>query len=192
MSDILPPSIRDKRTEILDDIHKSRMDALPLEKLTVRDYDKVDAKALPALIKEKQIEDFITGTMSEKMIRRLLKEADNLRRLTGTPAAVKRALEAVGIVGVLTEWWQMNPKGEKSTFKIEALVNENLVPISQPVFSPERVAEAFRLIDAAKRLSQHYTINAGSLHKAGLSFGVSFYTRNRLTVRGHLTHTTGV
>ena len=63
MTDILPPSIRDERTTALDDIHKSRIDALPLEKLTVRDYDKVDAKALPALIKEKQIEDFITGTM---------------------------------------------------------------------------------------------------------------------------------
>lgn len=189
MTDILPPSIRDERTTALDEIHKSRIDALPLEKLTVRDYDKVDAKALPALIKEKQIEDFITGTMSEEMIRRLLKEADNLRRLTGTPAAVKRALEAVGIVGVLTEWWQMSPKGEKGTFKIEALVNENLVPISQPIFTPERVAEAFRLIDAAKRLSQHYTINAGSLHKAALSFGAAFFTGKRLTARGHLTNT---
>jgi len=191
MSVILPSSIRDERTIALNDIHKNRLKALPLEKLTVRDYDKVDAKALPVLIEEKQIQDFVTGTMSETMIRRLLKEADNLRRLTGTPAAVKRALETIGIAGVLTEWWQMSPKGEKGTFKIEALVNENLVPISQPVFSPERVKEAYRLIDAAKRLSQHYILTAGSLHKASVSVGASFFSAQRLTARGNLINTGG-
>lgn len=182
---LVPQSINDRRSKTFYGLSK-RLDALPVNKTQVRDFDKTDARGLSLLVKEFQLEDFVTGSMSEEMIRRLLKESDNLRRLTGTPAAVKRALETVGIVGIVTEWWETEPPAEPGTFKIEALVNENLVPISQPVFSPERVKEAYRLIDAAKRKSQHYTMTAGSLHKATLFFGSSFWSGQKTTGRMRL------
>lgn len=83
--------------------------------------------------------------------RNVLNNVIREKRKRGTLGAVKAAIETIGSVTDVTEWWQENPKGVPHTFKITARINHY-----PGVLDSELQEDLFALIDDAKPARSHY------------------------------------
>lgn len=82
-------------------------------------------------------------------------------RIKGTTAAVRQALDAVGITARVVEWHEKDPQGEEGTFEVQLLLRDDIETESPEIIDPDRVRAATQLIDRVKRLSAHYTFTTG-------------------------------
>lgn len=83
--------------------------------------------------------------------RNVLNNVIREKRKRGTLGAVKAAIETIGSVTDVKEWWQENPKGVPHTFKITARINHY-----PGVLDSELQEDLFALIDDAKPARSHY------------------------------------
>jgi len=94
----------------------------------------------------------------------------------GTIGALRRVVEPLGYLLEVVEWWQTVPEGRRGTFQISIGVLDSGI-------TEEMYAELERLIDDAKRLSQHMTGLAISLEtRAEMNHAVATYEGDELTV----------
>ncbi|WP_459614360.1 phage tail protein I [Bordetella sp. 2513F-2] len=94
----------------------------------------------------------------------------------GTIGALRRVVEPLGYLLEVTEWWQMQPEGRRGTFQLSIGVLNNGVTDSM-------YAELERLIDDAKRLSQHLIGLAITLEvRTEANHAVASYDGDVLTV----------
>lgn len=84
----------------------------------------------------------------------------DVHRRKGTIAAIRRAVEPLGYLIRVIEWHQMQPEGPRGTFKLD-------VGVLDTGIDEEMYQELERLIDDAKRLSQHMTGLAISVESRG-------------------------
>lgn len=157
---LIPSSIADPRSQALAALTSRLGNLDPAVAITLL-IDHVSASALPHLVRQFDMADWVTDTMAEVTIRRLLKQAVALKRRMGTRWAVAYALSAAGAIARITEWWEAEPQAEPHTFAVDLLVNEHLRDDAL-IISPALVKDARRLIDVSKRASQHYTIRLGA------------------------------
>lgn len=73
------------------------------------------------------------------------------KRKLGTLGAVKGAIETIGSVTEIKEWWQEEPKGTPHTFKVIARLNSY-----EGVLDTELQEDLIGLIDDAKPVRSHY------------------------------------
>ena len=110
---ITPPQVLDERGKAilrsLDHIIGER----PIEEFYVRDAVTCPSEALPALIAETSMEEFIEPGLPEAIVRRILKHAWLLQSLAGKDDGVLLGLSLLGINATITQWWQTKPKGRK-------------------------------------------------------------------------------
>jgi phage tail P2-like protein len=83
--------------------------------------------------------------------RNVLNNVIREKRKRGTLGAVKAAIETIGSVTEIKEWWQENPKGIPHTFKVTARLNHYA-----GVLDSELQEDLFALIDDAKPARSHY------------------------------------
>ena len=111
---LIPPGIKDLNTETLNELI-DRLGALDLTPLLVYIIDHVDSSALPHLAWQFHIEGWeLAQTIQEK--RNLIKSAIELHRYKGTPYAIKRVFQALGLDASLQEWFDYN--GDPYKFKV--------------------------------------------------------------------------
>lgn len=106
---------------------------------------------------------------SEKTKRAVIKASFFVHKRKGTINAIRRAVEPLGYLIELIEWWQTAPMGTPGTFALKLGVLETGI-------TEEMYLEVERLIDDAKPVSRHLTGLAISLETQGnLNVGVSLY-----------------
>jgi phage tail P2-like protein len=130
-----------------------RFDAIPIENLLVYLIDHVHASALPHLVEQFDMGDFIRETTSEATTRAMLKSAIDLKRKLGTEWAVKFVADTLGLPIEFIDWHRADPQLPRHTFVARAYANDARV-----VMDGEHQAELIRLIRVAKRGSQHETV----------------------------------
>lgn len=108
----------------------------------------------------------------------VLREEISAKRIKGTVSAVKNAIAGLGYSVRLVEWWEMNPKGDPHTFFVFIDLGE-----AEEEITAQTQNEVVALIDDAKPVRSHYTIQQIQKMKSGLGLygtarGVT-YIRNR-------------
>ena len=97
-----------------------------LRSLLIYDLDATDPVILSSLIRLFGLSDFaLWGDIGEVGFRRLLREAIDLKSSLGTPRSILEALDLVGLVGSLSEWWQLDPPGDPYTALLSLWADEN-------------------------------------------------------------------
>lgn len=178
---ITPPEVRDERgwayLRTLDRLIADR----PLSSFLVKDADTCPVAALPALIAEYSMEEFIEPDAPEIVKRRLLKFGFFLQSMSGTDAGVKLALSLIGLRAEITQWYRQDPMGAPNTHRITVSMDEDLFPDTVGYVSAMQGRAALRLIDATKRWSQESDVRTAVSVSAQAYVGVT--SRHRLRVR---------
>jgi len=114
-----PPLARDLSCRALEAV-AARISMLDLTPLIVYDFDAVAASALPSLAEQFRVLGDAGWNLAttEAQQRALLKEAIALHRIRGTPYAVTRVLEILGLSATMIEWFAAMPQGAPYTFTI--------------------------------------------------------------------------
>lgn len=119
-------------------------------------------------------------TWSVEAKRRAIANAFMIHKLKGTVGALRRVVEPLGYLLEITEWWQMVPEGRRGTFRLTLGVLDT--GISEAMY-----AELERVINDAKRLSQHMTGLAITAEVRGeLQVNVAAHDGDVLTVYPYL------
>lgn len=139
----------------------ARPSALDISTVVLYDFDTVNASALPHLAEQFNVLGDAGWDIADTDAKRraLLKEAVALHRIKGTPHAVKRSLQLLGVNATLIEWWQTSPKGDPHTFRIHAEVTDQQ-PSSSAV-TAQRLDQISQTVTFWKRASSHFTITLG-------------------------------
>lgn len=99
-----------------------------------------------------------------------------LHRKKGTIGALRRAVEPLGFLIRVIEWWQTEPPGPRGTFQLD-------VGVLNSGITAEMYLELERLIDEAKPLTRHLRGLAISLEtRGGIVIGATAYTGDEMTV----------
>lgn len=124
--------------------------------------------------------------------RKVIAAAFFIHQHKGTIGALRRAVEPLGYLIEIVEWWQTQPPGPRGTFRLTVGVLETGI-------TDEMYAELERVIDDAKPLSRHLLGLAISLESHGrVQVGAAVVLGDELTVYPYtpseivVTGTTGV
>ena len=141
---LLPPSLNTEPFKEIAEALDVQLQKVWEELINVVIYPRIneieDEKLLDLLAHQFHVEGWeLTQTVEDK--RRLIKNAVELHRFKGTPYAIKKVLEALGLSGDIKEWFQYN--GEPYRFKIE---------ISSPdkEITPQLREQLLRLVEEYK------------------------------------------
>lgn len=103
--------------------------------------------------------------------RKVIHNSFNVYREMGTPAAVYRVLDAVGIKAELTEWFQSGDA--PFTFDVMAWANANMGSSGESVLNPSSYSRIRRLIDRVKPVRSHYRFRIGARFDSDLLLSVA-------------------
>lgn len=157
---LLPPPLRrDLNMRALETVI-ARLSTFDLTPLVVYDIDNAPVSLLPYLAEQFDVLGDagwdLAKTDDER--RALVKEAIWLHKIKGTPYAVRRALDILGVVATIVEWWQREPKGTPHTFSISISLKEQT---SDAVIDAERVAQIQRAVSFWKPVRSHFSMSIG-------------------------------
>lgn len=152
---LLPPSSSDfmrrvaQTAEVLSD--------LAVDLNTLWNADKCPLDLLPYLAWALSVDRW-DKNWSEQTKRQVIKAAWMVHRQRGTIASIRRAIEPVGYLIRVTEWFQSG--GEPGTFKLEVGVNDQGI-------TDEVYRDLEKLIDQVKPCSRHLTSLSINLDVSG-------------------------
>ena len=156
-----PPQALDARgSAYLQAVNKIIGDQ-PITALQVKDADTCPAAALPALIAEYSMEEFIDPDLPEAIQRRILKNAWLLQSLEGYDAGVELGLSLLGMTAIIEQWWQAEPKRAPNTHRLTIMIDDVLYPDDEGYFGPKQTRATLKMVDATKRWSQESEIRIG-------------------------------
>ncbi len=180
---LLPGGIDDDRSRALAAAIE-RLDDIDRTRLLVYHVDTVDASALPHLVEQFHLTDYIDDVTSEPLMRRLLKRAIALHRHKGTRWAVETALEAAGVTAEITEWWQTDPPATPNTFQVIAFIR----PEGGTAYALDAtlIARLERMVRASKRHSQGVELALGmETETTRIRVGLTTLSGETVTVHPH-------
>ena len=158
---LLVPALRNDLNMRALETLAARLSRLNLAPSVLYDFDHVEASALIHLAEQFNVLGDAGWDMAntEAKKRALLKEAVALHRIKGTPYAVKRSLELLGVNATVTEWFQTTPKGQPYTFILDAQVTDQ--PAGAPAIDAARTDQIKRVVSFWKPASRHFTLRVG-------------------------------
>lgn len=166
-----PPLARDLNCRAMETL-AGRLSTLDLTPLVVYDFDTVPASALPSLAEQFRVLGDAGWNLAttEAQQRALLKEAGALHRIRGTPYAVSRVLEILGLTASLAEWFATAPPGVPYTFTITADTLDQ--PDGSPPLDPVRWGQIARVVNFWKNARSGFGFMATS-NSIALGTGVA-------------------
>ncbi len=158
---LLVPALRNDLNMRALETLAARLSGLNLAPSVLYDFDHVETSALIHLAEQFNVLGDAGWDMAntEAKKRALLKEAVALHRIKGTPYAVKRSLELLGVNATVTEWFQTTPKGQPYTFILDAQVTDQ--PAGAPAIDAARTDQIKRVVSFWKPASRHFTLRVG-------------------------------
>ncbi|MEN3260060.1 phage tail protein I [Sodalis endosymbiont of Spalangia cameroni] len=161
----------------------ARISDIPVELHQLWDADTCPAALLPHLAWALSVDRW-DKNWPEAVRRQVIKAAWQIHRQKGTIAALKRAVEPLGYIIRVIEWWQTGD--EPGTFRLDVGVLEN--GITEAMYQ-----ELERLIADAKPVSRHMTGLSVNLDVNGqLPVAVGSYDGDILTVYAYTPETLSV
>jgi phage tail P2-like protein len=164
-ADLLPPSIRDERSIAFMGVMQQAMLEPDFKQALTERIDSVDARLLPALIRELSCEEFIEPGMSEAVIRRLLKRAYELHAKKGYLEGIRLGLQLLGMKVHWTQWYNSGfnhrPKRPAGTHKAVVYANEYIFDNQGQILDLRTERAALRMINGMKRWSQDVDFSIG-------------------------------
>jgi phage tail P2-like protein len=160
-ADLLPPSIRDARSIAFMAVMQQALLEPDFKQALVERIDSVDARLLPALIRELSCEEFIEPGMSEGVVRRLLKRAYALHASKGYLYGIRLGLSLLGMRVHWTQWYNHTPKRPAGTHKAVVYANEYIFDNQGQILDLRTERAARRMIDGMKRWSQDVDFSIG-------------------------------
>jgi len=158
---ITPPQVLDERGSAYLQALNEIIGDQPITAFQVKDADTCPAEALPALIAEFSMEEFIDAELPEAIQRRILKNAWLLQSLEGYDAGVKLGLSLLGMTAIIAQWHQQQPMGAPNTHRLTIMIDDVIHPGDDGYFSPRQTRATLKMVDATKRWSQDSEIRIG-------------------------------
>lgn len=153
---LLPPNATETERHI--EQATARLGEVPVPIRDLFSAERCPAALLPWLAWALSIDEW-NGAWPETVKRNTIASSIRVHRRKGTVAAVRAALAALGVQVQLEEWWQTG--GAPHTFKLHALINENIIPGSETLLTAEIYGALRRVVDATKPVRSHYEISVG-------------------------------
>lgn len=157
MNRLLPPNASPLELN-LDSLIAAATD-LPIQIRQLWDPWSCPAVLLPWLAWAVSVDEW-QDAWPEQTKRRAIAASFEVHRYKGTPYAVQRALDSLGISTEVIEWWEPSGSGQPGTMKVLALVNQNIVG-DQGLINADMLRQVTRAVESAKRGSIHFTVELG-------------------------------
>lgn len=142
---------------------------------SLRRAETTPAELLTWLAWERSVDRW-SDNWTEDTKRRAVANSFFVHQRKGTIGALRRVVEPLGYLLEVREWWQMVPEGKRGTFTLSIGVLDSGI-------TEEMYPELERLIDDAKRLSQHLAGLSIQLEtRGGVNLGVACTSGDILTV----------
>ncbi|MGH1577695.1 phage tail protein I [Planktotalea sp.] len=119
----------------------------------VRDPATCPVEALPALIAEYSMEEFISPGLKEEYIRALLARRYDLKRMKGYIAGIRLGLSLVGVEVDWVQWFEETPMAAPNTHRLKVVFDKPMLD-GVPIGDLYHRRAAARIIEAMKRFSQ--------------------------------------
>jgi phage tail P2-like protein len=179
---LVPPSIGDLRGKAFGEVLAAALDEPEFAKFLLERIDDVDASALPFLIREFSIEEFVEPGMREAVIRRLLKGSHELHARKGFFDGVRRGLEMLG-VSVLSwrPWLDEVPKAAPGTHVVVVRIDEAVFAAEGQAITTRLQRVVQRMVSGMKRHSQYVGLRYSVPSTVPAYVGA--VVRSRLTIR---------
>lgn len=92
--------------------------------------------------------------------RNVISQSFEVHQHKGTPFAIQQALVSLGITAVQQEWWELNQNSIPGTFKVLALLNDNLTN-GDGILNKEMLELVTEVIHQSKRGTAHFDVELG-------------------------------
>lgn len=145
MSDLLPPNATPQ--ELALEGAASRISNVPVLVRDIWNADTIPAGLLPWLAWAYSVDEW-SADWTPAQRREAIKRSVSVHRYKGTIGAVREALDALGYIVVIQEWFNKLPEGEAYTFNVQLTTDQ--VGIDQPA-----LAKIFQVINSTKNLRSH-------------------------------------
>lgn len=177
MASLLPPSAT-ALTKAIATANASMFD-IPMLHQAFLSPDNCPVHLLAWLAWERSV-DVYKESWTTTQKRAAIRNSPAIHRRKGTVTAIKAAIESVGGTGVeLIEWWQQSPTGTPGTFTV------TVTPAAGATNTKTFQTDLLAAINAANRISAHFSIQAGASGAATLS--VTAAARALTLINLHLT-----
>jgi len=180
---ITPPQVMDARGKAVIRALDRVIGDRPISEFYVRAAETCPAAALPALIAEYSMEEFIAPGLPEIVQRQILKNAWILQSLEGYDVGVKLGLSLLGMTATIIHWHETSPKGPVNTHTVYFDLEGELFEDDGPIVGERSLKAAERMINATKRFSQDTRIVVRARAPGTLYAGL--FCLGRLTVTNH-------
>jgi phage tail P2-like protein len=134
--------------------------ALPLAIATLWDPYLCPLPLLPWLAWANSVDTW-NDAWPEAIKRQVVADAFEVHKYKGTPYAVQRALDSIGVKTNIQEWWETRGSGVPGTMKVLAMVNDNITGDQQGLLTAGMLKLVTEAIQAAKRGSIHFDVELG-------------------------------
>lgn len=152
-SRLVPPGVHDERAAGFVAVLARGRDELPPSALNVTDFDTVDARLLPALVRGHSLQEFMFDGIAEELVRLFLKNAAVLHEKKGTVEGVRFALTLLQMRIDWTAWHDDVPAGVPNTYRARIWFGRSIFA-GDPDLLPKSTVAARAAINAMKRWSQ--------------------------------------
>lgn len=162
---LVPPGVRDDRQITFARMLDGTLREIDLKSFVMTDAATVDARLLPALVRETSLQDFIEPGLAESAIRALVGNAYSLHQKQGYIEGVRLGLSLLGFEAHWVQWWQEEPKAAHNTHKVQVFFDRSVFEGGTPGDRRHQAA-VVRIVNAMKRWSQDVAITFGVARRA--------------------------
>ena len=157
MNSLLPPNASPLERDLEAIITESA--DLPIQIRSLWDPWSCPASLLPWLAWAVSVDDW-QDAWPEQIQRQAIEASFEVHRYKGTPYAVQRALDSLGIRTEVVEWWEPQGSGLPGTMRVTALLNDNISG-GEGLINAEMLSLVTRAVEKAKRGSIHFDVELG-------------------------------
>lgn len=149
---------------------------LPVAINTLWDPMTCPLTLLPWLAWANSVDDWLES-WPEAVKRKVIADAFDVHRYKGTPHAVQKALDSLGVKTNILEWWEAGGSGQNGTMVVSAMLNENITG-GEGLVNARMLRLITTAIKNSKRGSIHFDLELGIYFEeqfnlsAGLASGV--------------------
>lgn len=185
---LVPPGVADERGRaFMGLIARALADRDP-NRLRLTDYSKVDARLLPALVRQFSLQEFMFDGVTEEMVRDFLSNAVPLHQQKGTVPGIRFGLSLIGMRLEFRDWADQDPQGPPNTYTARAFVDDALWQ-SGSTLAPRVRSAARRMVNSMKRWSQEGSLTFGMSAQATMRIGahgrIGGIVRTRVLAQGN-------
>jgi len=167
------------------DILEERLFTLPVAMIS-KDPMSVSEALLDHLAWENSV-DVWDVDWPDDIKRSVVAMSAEVHQFKGTPYAIKRALDALGVRIELKEWWQVSPEAARGTFDVTAYADRALYPDEEVFFSQQMVRAIIAVIERVAPVSRGFSIAVGAkLRPQSIRMGVNVSTTSFARFRMHV------